>query len=382
MMLQARAMFLDAYRELNNKKLFWIVLILSGLLVGVFGVVGINERGLTVLHWEIPSFINSTLIPEDIFYKLTFANLGIKWWLAWFASILALVSTAGMFPDFIASGSIELTLSKPVGRLRLFVLKYLSGLLFVALQVGIFSLASFLVIGLRAKTWTPGIFLAIPITVGIFSFLYCVCVLLAMITRSTIASLLLTLLFWVSIFGIHATEQGLLYFKERNAVQQETLRRSSDAINKRGQKNLAANPQPTGIDPISGLTDSDKGRLERNAKRLEQTEKNARRIWYFHTGFYAAKTFLPKTGESAELMQRALLSAHDRERLKPYTPEDRRAEMSFGSDDDVRVDEGEVGERMQQKVLSRSVWWVFGTSMLFELFVLGIAATIFCRRDF
>ena len=34
-MTQTCAIFLEAYRSLNSKKLFWIVLILSGLVVSV-----------------------------------------------------------------------------------------------------------------------------------------------------------------------------------------------------------------------------------------------------------------------------------------------------------------------------------------------------------
>jgi hypothetical protein len=30
----------------------------------------------------------------------------------------------------------------------------------------------------------------------------------------------------------------------------------------------------------------------------------------------------------------------------------------------------------------RSLWWVVGTSLLFEAFILGIGAWIFSRRDF
>src|SRR5262245_32088070 len=121
MIMQTIAIFRDAYRELNSKKLFWLVLLLSGIVVASFAAVGVNDRWLVVLFWTLDSSIfNSRLFPPAVFYKLLFANLGIGFWLAWLATILALVSTAGIFPDFISSGSIELVLSRPLGRLRLF----------------------------------------------------------------------------------------------------------------------------------------------------------------------------------------------------------------------------------------------------------------------
>lgn len=383
MMIQARAMLLDAYRELNHKKLFWIVMFLSGIVVAAFGAVGINERGLTVLAWEFPFPLTSLIIPKEIFYKMFFANLGIKWWLGWVASILALVSTAGMFPDFIASGSIELTLSKPIARLRLFLLKYACGLLFVALQVFVFCIASFLVIGLRADAWEPKIFLAIPLTVAIFSFLFCVCVLLGMVTRSAIASLLLTLLFWVAIFGIDMTERVMLMFHERNQLQRETLTKSIASLQERGRKRLETNtPLPAHADPKTGLSDSEQSRLDAQLKRQDRTARNGRTIGYVHSGFLVAKTVLPKTSESANLLDRALLSKADRDRINRH---DNNADdnPAFASDDpDERIDEGRLAERLDAKFNSRSVFWVFGTSLLFEAGILGLAAWIFCRRDF
>lgn len=381
MLLQAKAMLVDAYRELNHKKLFWIVLILSGIIVAAFGIVGINDKGLTVLHWEFPGIFTTKWIPEPVFYKLLFTNLGIKWWLAWIASILALVSTAGLFPDFLASGSIELTLSRPIGRLRLFLYKYACGLLFVALQVSVFALASFLVIGLRGKTWEPGVLLAIPITVAIFSFLYCVCVLLGVLTRSTIASLLLTMLFWFLVFGVHATEQSLLFFKERNALQVESTRNRIEADEARAQRRLAENKPKDGVDPATGLTEVERDRLESRRKRLVELQSTAKPLSRFHTGFYALKTVLPKTTETAELLERALLSKEDREQLRNFSPGANRPDPEFG-DNDAPFTQSELGERVENETLSRSVGWVLGSSLGFECFVLGIAAWIFARRDF
>ena len=46
-MTQTIALLVDAYRELNAKKLFWVTLILSGVLVGAFACVGLDAQGPT-----------------------------------------------------------------------------------------------------------------------------------------------------------------------------------------------------------------------------------------------------------------------------------------------------------------------------------------------
>ncbi|NRA58263.1 MAG: hypothetical protein HRU13_09155, partial [Phycisphaerales bacterium] len=46
MIIQTLALMIDAYRELCAKKLFWITMILSTIVVAAFAMVGINETGL------------------------------------------------------------------------------------------------------------------------------------------------------------------------------------------------------------------------------------------------------------------------------------------------------------------------------------------------
>src|SRR5688572_27974867 len=150
---QTGALFLDAYREINAKKMFWVTLVLSGLIVAVFGGLGINERGISIFRWDFPSIFNTTFIDRPTFYKYVFSELGVGWWLNFFGILLALISTAGIIPDFVSGGAVDLYLSKPVSRLRLWLTKYATGLTFVGLQVGVFTLGCFLLIGIRAGSW-------------------------------------------------------------------------------------------------------------------------------------------------------------------------------------------------------------------------------------
>ena len=112
-LIQTGAMFVDAYRELHSKKLFWITLVLSLLVVVSFAFVSINDKGLVVFGFDFPGAWNSNIIPPAAFYKFLFTNLAIPFWLGVLASILALISVGGMFPDMLTGGSIDLFLAKP-----------------------------------------------------------------------------------------------------------------------------------------------------------------------------------------------------------------------------------------------------------------------------
>jgi ABC-type transport system involved in multi-copper enzyme maturation permease subunit len=280
---QTLAIFKDAYRELNHKKLFWVVLGLSLAVVTSFALLGNNEKGMTVLGYtlEIP-FLSTRAVSSAGFYKFIFNSVGVKFWLTWGATILALISTAGMIPDFVASGAIDMTLSKPIGRLRLFLTKYAAGLLFVALQVVVFSLGAFIVIGVRGKAWEPSLFLAVPIVVLFYSYLFCVCALVGMVTRSGITALLLTMLFWLGLWAISTAETQLLTFKLQSqsnvARDQGSVKRISETLEWNRKQLAALETAPAGrsapaalnsASPESATPSSDKAANGRNTKPVD-----------------------------------------------------------------------------------------------------------------
>ena len=131
----------------------------------------------------------------------------------------------GMFGKYLSnqSGSIELMLAKPISRLRLFLTKYLAGLLFTALQVAVFTTACFLVFGIRGNAWEPAIFWTIPLVVLFYSYLFAVCVLFGILTKSTITSILLTMLFWFFLFILNTADGFVIAFKVNNQIGQEQI---------------------------------------------------------------------------------------------------------------------------------------------------------------
>jgi hypothetical protein len=313
---QTAAILLDAYRELNARKMFWIVMLLSALSIGAFALVGVGDKTIKIANLSLPEMG----IPPLLLYKQLFRSLIIGMWLTWAATILALISTSSIFPDLMAGGSIDLFLSKPISRLRLFLTKYFAGLLFVLLQVLVFCIISILVLRIRGGFWMPTIFWAIPIVVCFFSYLFAVCVLVGVITRSALAALLLTMLFWLLCFSVGTAEVILLQWK--TGVEQEAAMRGETG----GQK------------------------------------VNAPRMW--HSIAFAVKTLVPKTGETIGLLDRWLITENDLKDLQ---------RMAQAKDSDMRA---------ERNVRSRPVSWVVGTSLVFEGVILSLAAFIFCRRDY
>ncbi len=381
--MQTWAILIDAYRELSSRKLFWLGLFISCIVAATFGAVGLTPTGLTLLFWDVEAaFFNSTIFKPAAFYKMMFMVLGVSVWLTWGATILAILSTASIIPDFVSSGSIELMLSKPISRLRLFLTKYAVGLLFVAIQSAVFCAAAFMVIGLRGGVWELGLFLAVPFVVLIFSFLHCVCALVGMLTRSTLAAMILTGIFWLALFSVHATESFMLTWRIQRELEVESGQKRLDSLSKqladRGIDPAApadeSSPEPPDR-AVSKLLD-DRARVDRDLAELTLSRENARR---WHRYVFAAKTVLPKTSDSTELLRRILVKTAD---LPRGEDDDRDMRDSPMGRPKFPVSIREFADRQQQVMDERPAWWILGTSLGFEAMVLGIACWIFARRDF
>jgi ABC-type transport system involved in multi-copper enzyme maturation permease subunit len=402
---QTTAMLVDAYRELNSKKMFWISLILSALVVASIACVGINNKGLTVLWWTISlDILNTSLLSPASFYKFVFIQFGFNFWLAWIASILALISTASIIPDLVAGGSIELSLSKPIARVRLFLTKYATALLFTGLQVGVFTLASFLVIGIRGGSWEWSIFLAIPLVLLFFSFIYCVCALLGLITRSTIAALLLSVLFWFFLFLLNTSERTVLLFKinaeDRIASAERELGNLPELITRSKDRIV------TFSTPKEGETDAERLRREANKateeaklaghelrvntrqQSLTEYKSTQATLDKWHGMLFGVKSVFPKTAETMGLLERQLTSLNEFQKFSDAQEEreDDRRSRRRGNTSGVTVESNEpspsVARKVEEVLRSRSVFWVLGTSVMFEALVLFICCAIFVRRDF
>ena len=438
---QTFALLLDSYRELSARRLFWISMMLSGIVVLAFGIIGINENGLTAFGFEIGLPLFSTkLMAVGTFYKLLFFSLGITIWLTWAATILALISTASIVPDMVASGAIETTLSKPISRVRFFLTKYCCATLFVALQVGVFSVCSLLVIGFRGGVWEPRLLLAVPIVVLVFTYLYCICALLGIITKSAVAALLLTILVWLGIFMISTAETALLSQRLSYdiAVQQhdeqitrnekrlaEVLQReaaeaaepaaattapakltaaeeAAKRIASRAAAGLSAvlsgKRTPSDKQPASDTNPASGASAEtppKESAKVQTALENLRTqrplvadtrdsIAMWHRGLLITKTIIPKTAETTALLERYLFSENELADWRDNAAEggpgrDGRNRGMIGA---VRVSEARLMRAMESEQRSRSLPWILGTSLLFQAVVLGIAVVIFSRRDF
>lgn len=357
-MMQTIAIFVAAYRELSARRLFWLAIGITVVAVGLLACLGINDTGVSFLTWTLESaiFNTSTMSPET-FYKKLFVSLGVEWWLGLISTLLALVTTCGIIPDLVAPGSVDLLLAKPISRSRLFLTKYASGLLFAALQVFVFSAASFVVIGLRGGAWEVSLFAAVPIVTFFYSLLFCICALVGVVTGSSVASLILTLLAWSVIFTVSFAE----------------------TIVNGGR--LANETEASSIEELLASTDDPPDEEEREELMTDLADsKDQQPTWdKVHWWLFGIKTCLPKTTDTLGLLDRWLIVPATLPQRDGGTPSEAERAFEFGS---RRVHGKSLPEVVRGVQRSQSLWWVLGTSGIIEAGILALATFIFVRKDY
>ena len=330
-MRQFTTVLLDSLLLLRARALFWVTLGISALAAVIYLSIGFSDRGVTVMFGvtEIESeWLRQGSEFAELFYLGLFSKFIVGLWLSWIAVILALISCAPIYPDFMAEGSAGIALSKPIGRLRLFLYKYAGSLLFVVVQVGVFALIVILAIRWRVGVWNFSILWVVPLVVLVFSYLYGVVVLVAVRTRSVLASVLTAMLVWFVAWLGQKSEEMLYTFAY--------------------------------MEPPPGMVETGGGDFGRMRERMKGWHRMS--LW--------ALAPMPKTTETMNLMDRLVVVGG-----KQGFSNSAFAAFLFGM-------EPQADEKVDQAVARHSAGYVLGTSLGFNLLVMAWAAWIFCRKDF
>lgn len=373
------AMLIDSYRELNSKKLFWVILVMSATVVLMYGSIGFDETGMSMFfgltHVENALLTDGSFL-ASLMYRSIFSTFMVGVWLAWIATILALVSTTTVFPDFVSGGAIDLVLSKPIRRVTLFFMKYMASLLFVLLQVTLFCVGVFLCMGIRLGDWEWKIFAAIPVVMLFFSYLFSVNVLFGVWTRSALAALLITMMLWTSLWSVNQAETIL------NLVRMEMI------VGIEGEDKTIATLEESYAALETGEAEQNAPAMRRIKRDLEsrREERDSSleligKIDNWYKPIRTVRTIMPKTAETIALLDRWLRRDTDVnlfDLLQGKVASNESGGFSVTNTSDKR----EAQRRLQHQYDAKSEVFLIGSSLAFEVLVLSFACWIFVRRDY
>ncbi len=125
-------------------------------------------------------------------------------WVAGTVGLLAaLIWTAGFVPAFLEPGAATILLANPVPRWALLTGKYLGVLAFVGFQEAVFFGGTWLALGISTGVWSLPYLLCVPLILIQFAIIYSFAVLVGVVTRSTVASIFGSILFWFCCYAMN-----------------------------------------------------------------------------------------------------------------------------------------------------------------------------------
>ncbi len=139
---------------------------------------------------------------------------------AWVAILTGVVITSFYIPSMVSKGTVDMLLVKPIQRWAILTYKYVGGLTFIFLNTAYAIGGFWLVLGLRTGVWANGLALLVLTMTFFFAILYAISTFVGVATRSTIASIIVTIGAWFLFFGIGVGDRNF-EAKRKAEVRQE-----------------------------------------------------------------------------------------------------------------------------------------------------------------
>ncbi|HWY85860.1 MAG TPA: hypothetical protein VNX28_03995 [Gemmataceae bacterium] len=212
----------DTFRQSRANYVFWAMLAASALVIFFCLSVSIEggdplrpadsievrpahgQMSLAFGAWRIQLF-------RDGLAQVHFMLLLLAEWVAGAGgTLLALVWTAGFMPEFLQPANATVVVSKPIPRWVLLMGKYLGVLAFAGFQVTVFIVGTWLACGLRTGFWVNSYLWGIPLLLLQFAAVYSFSVFVAVCTRSTLACVFGSVVFWFLCWGMNFGRHCLL----------------------------------------------------------------------------------------------------------------------------------------------------------------------------
>ncbi|MEY2746547.1 MAG: hypothetical protein RL112_1589, partial [Planctomycetota bacterium] len=203
-----RALLEDAWRQILDNTVFRILVVVTILLVLPTFLIAAKSDGISILFglWRL-DYDDLPLLPSLGFGRLDgdaqarafvyivqeFIVQGLAGTVGVFFCIAA---TAFFVPRMLEKGAADVVFSRPISRAKLLASRWLAGVLFVAVLSSLLVGGMHLGFLLRSGHSDPG-FLASALTLTyLFAILHCLSTVVAVLTRSSVAAILVTVVFF------------------------------------------------------------------------------------------------------------------------------------------------------------------------------------------
>jgi len=228
-----RALMADARYQVFDNVVFRILLGVAALVIALSFMVAFGETSISLFFgtWEVdytslgpiarstdPRAESIQFVQEQVVELIT-GTFGI---------MLCIAATAFFTPRMLEKGSADNIFSKPVGRFTLLLSRYISGLLFVALLsfVMVFGVQAGLTIVSDYNDW--GFLWSAVTLIYVYATLQAFSILVATVTRSSVASILLTMMLFMFTGCVNGTWVALEWTTEIGVAEMMSRNRGDE----------------------------------------------------------------------------------------------------------------------------------------------------------
>lgn len=213
----SRSLMRDAYYQVVDNLGFRILAGLFLLPALFLLLVGFREDGIWVArtwHWDYVEWFTSSMSSERTRSAVELSQLraevlerivaGVLTIADQYGTLFGIAAIAFFVPQMLERGAADVVFSKPVSRLALFMSRYVAGLVFVGLLSTLLVGGMFLGLSLTSNYVDFGLLWSVPTLIYSFAIFHAVSCAVGVFTRSSIAAILLTIVFMPVNCGMHA----------------------------------------------------------------------------------------------------------------------------------------------------------------------------------
>lgn len=211
-------------RELSAKATLYVLAAISTLiLLGAAATLSstTTAEGSTLLLFGNPTGPPST--PEAFSGMVNQMEAAFAGGLFFGVVLFGMFATAGVIPDALERGTVDLYLSKPIARWELLAGKYLGSVLVIFVNIVYFIGFLWIIVGLRVGIWNTNLLVAGLMMTFAFACLFAIVSLFGVLTRNMAISIIVGFVYLFVISQILQNREQGLYLLSTNNIYRAVL---------------------------------------------------------------------------------------------------------------------------------------------------------------
>lgn len=211
-------------RELASKATLYVLAGISTIII-IFMLLGLSSQvtgdSTVATMFGIP--VTPPMPVNDIEKLIRLLEVGLADGLFSGIVIFGVIATAGIIPSIMDRGTIDLYLSKPIARWELLLGKSLGAVAVVFLNILYFLGAMWLIVGIKIGIWNAHLIWAVFQLTFLFACLFCLVLLLGVVSRSSALPILGAFLYLLVVGAILEHREQSLYRISENVIYRGIL---------------------------------------------------------------------------------------------------------------------------------------------------------------